>query len=415
MLQSLPVALGVRYLRAKKRSNFLSLMSFASILGIALGVMATITVISVMSGFQEELKNRILGMVAHATMSGVDGPMNNWEHALTVAKQHPEVQGAAPYVERESLLQGRRVYGALLKGIDPDQEAAVSKLPEYMKEGELQTLESKEFNILLGTELAMMLGVNVGDAVTVYVPEFKTTPVGVLPQTKRFTVSGIFEAGMQDYDAKLAIIHIGDAQRLMRMRQGVSGVRLKLDDMYAGWKVAREISSQLDDGFVQVRDWSRDHANFFRAIKMEKTAMFIVLSLIIAVAAFNVVSSLGMLVNDKQADIAILRTLGMTPKEIMNVFMIQGTLIGVVGAVIGVVGGILLTLNLGNIIGLIEKIFGVSLMPTDVYYITGFPTDLRASEVALIAFVALFLSVIATLYPAWRASRTDPAAALRYE
>lgn len=415
MLRSLPVAIGLRYTRAKRRTRFISFISLASMIGIAIGVMALITVISVMNGFETELRERILGMVAHATMSGVDGPMNEWQHALDVAKKHPDVLGAAPYVERESLLQGRRVQGALLRGIDPAYESEVSELSEHMKEGSVDALQSKQFNILLGTELAMILGVSVGDSVTVYVPEFQTTPVGVLPQTKRFTVSGIFEAGMQEYDAQLAVIHIADAQRLMRMRQGVSGVRLKLDDMYAGWRVAREISSQLDDGFVQVRDWSRDHANFFRAIKMEKTVMFIILSLIIAVAAFNLVSSLVMLVTDKQADIAILRTLGMTPKQVMGVFVTQGMIIGSIGSLLGVIGGILLTLNLHHVVHFLEATLGFSVMPADVYYITGVPTQLRLGDVSLIGVLALVLSILATLYPAWRASRTDPAAALRYE
>ena len=383
-------------------------------LGIAIGVTALITVISVMNGFEGELRQRILGMVAHATISGAGQPMADWAIAIDAAKRDPRVIGAAPYVEREAMLQGGRTQGALLRGIDPTQEPEVSELDAKMVKGEFGALQPGAFNIVLGSELALWLGVDVGDQVTVFVPEFRSTPVGVMPQMKRFTVVGLFTAGMQEYDRQLAIIHIGDGQRLLRMGEGVTGVRLKLRDMFDGWKVARDLSDHLGS-FYRIRDWSADHANFFRAIRMEKTVMFIILSLIIGVAAFNLVSSLVMLVTDKQADIAILRTLGMSPRSIMAVFVVQGSLIGIVGVILGLIGGLSLTINLQWVVKAIESLMGTELMPADVYYITGVPTELRQWDVVQITLVALCMSMLATVYPAWRAARTEPAAALRYE
>ena len=414
MFRPIELAIGLRYTRAKRRNHFISFISLASMLGIAIGVTALITVISVMNGLEGELRQRILGMVAHATISGAGQPMLDWTIAVDTAKKDPRVLGAAPYIEREAMLQGGRTQGALLRGIDPAQESEVSELNAKIVKGEFGALQSGAFNILLGSELALWLGVDVGDQVTVFVPEFRSTPVGVMPQMKRFTVVGLFTAGMQEYDRQLAVIHIGDAQRLLRMGEGVTGVRLKLRNMFDGWKVARDLSDHLGS-FYRIRDWSADHANFFRAIRMEKTVMFVILSLIIGVAAFNLVSSLVMLVTDKQADIAILRTLGMSPRSIMAVFVVQGSLIGVVGVILGLMGGVSLTLNLQWVVKAIEGLLGTELMPADVYYITGVPTELRHWDVLQITLVALCMSMLATLYPAWRAARTEPAAALRYE
>ncbi|MBK9494835.1 MAG: Lipoprotein-releasing system transmembrane protein LolE [Alphaproteobacteria bacterium ADurb.BinA280] len=414
MFRPIELAIGLRYTRAKRRNHFISFISLASMLGIAIGVTALITVISVMNGFEGELRQRILGMVAHATISGAGQPMADWAIAIDAAKRDPRVIGAAPYVEREAMLQGGRTQGALLRGIDPTQEPEVSELDAKMVKGEFGALQPGAFNIVLGSELALWLGVDVGDQVTVFVPEFRSTPVGVMPQMKRFTVVGLFTAGMQEYDRQLAIIHIGDGQRLLRMGEGVTGVRLKLRDMFDGWKVARDLSDHLGS-FYRIRDWSADHANFFRAIRMEKTVMFIILSLIIGVAAFNLVSSLVMLVTDKQADIAILRTLGMSPRSIMAVFVVQGSLIGIVGVILGLIGGLSLTINLQWVVKAIESLMGTELMPADVYYITGVPTELRQWDVVQITLVALCMSMLATVYPAWRAARTEPAAALRYE
>lgn len=415
MIRPLELAIGLRYTRAKRRNRFISFISLVSMLGISLGVVALIATISVMNGFESELRTRILGMVAHATISGVGEDMENWPHAVDVAKADPRVLGAAPYVERESLITGLRSQGALLRGIEPALEPSVSTLGEKMKAGSIDDLQPGAFRILIGTELAMMLGADIGDSITVLVPEARSTPVGVVPQMKRFTVAGIFEAGMQEYDMQLAIIHMGDAQRLLRMGEGVTGVRLKLNDMFQAWYVARDLADQIGE-YYRVRDWARDHTNFFRAIQMEKTVMFVILSLIVAVAAFNLVSSLIMLVTDKQADIAILRTLGFSPGSVMAVFVVQGVLIGVIGIAGGIVGGILLTKNLNHVMHFVERILGFELMPADIYYISGgVPTDLRADNILAIAGIAFVMCMIATLYPAWRASRTDPAAALRYE
>ena len=414
MFQPLSLAIGLRYLRAKRRNGFISFISLASILGIIIGVMALITTISVMSGFQEELRARILGMVAHATVEGIDGPLQNWPQAVAMAKKDPRVLGAAPYVEREAMLQAGRVQGAMIRGVLPDQEPNVSEIASKMKQGKLSDLQPGAYNIILGKELAMWLGVGVGDKVTVFVPELNTTPVGVLPKMRRFTVSGIFEAGAQEYDLGLAVIHLQDAQKLTRIGDGVTGVRLRLTDFWNAWPIARDLADKMQ-GMYEVRDWTRDHENFFRALKMEKTVMFVLLSLVIAIAAFNLVSSLVMLVQDKQSDIAILRTLGLSTGGVMRVFIVQGLVIGLVGISLGVVSGVLLSLNLTHIVKWIENLTGSELMPADVYYISGVPTVVEPSDIALVAGVSVVLCVLATLYPAWRASRTDPATALRYE
>ncbi len=414
MFQPLAIAIGLRYTRAKRRTRFISFISAVSMLGIALGVTALITVISVMNGFEQELRTRILGMVAHATVSGADGALADWPAAVREAESDPRVLGAAPYVEREAMLQAGRVQGALIRGVSPADEPKVSELADKMVEGRLDDLVPGGFGIIVGRDLSLVLGLRVGDPLTVFVPEFSTTPVGVLPQMKRFTVVGIFEAGAQEYDLGLAVIHLQDAQRLLRMGSDVTGVRLKLADMFQAWNVARDLATRMSEAF-RVRDWSRDHANFFRAIKTEKTVMFVILSLIVAVAAFNLVSSLVMLVTDKQADIAILRTLGLSPASVMAVFVVQGSLIGVIGIALGVAGGVALTLNLGHVVTGLERVLGFELMPADVYYITGVPTLLRSEDITTTALMAFVLCMLATLYPAWRASRTDPAAALRYE
>ena len=414
MFQPLTLAIGLRYTRAKRRNHFISFISAASMLGIAVGVTALITTLSVMNGFGDELRSRILGMVAHATISGAGEPLRDWSTAVDLAREDARVLGAAPFVEKEAMIQGLRNQGALLRGVDPALEPSVSELADKMVAGSLDDLVPGEFNIVLGKELAYYLGAGPGDYVTVYVPEFRTTPVGVLPQLKRFRVVGMFEAGMQDYDLGLAIIHLQDGQRLLRLGEGVTGVRLRLTDLFQAWNVAADLRDRMP-GFYSVRDWSSQHANMFRAIRTEKTVMFVILSLIVGVAAFNLVSSLVMLVQDKQADIAILRTLGMSPAQVMRVFMVQGSLIGVVGIALGLVGGVTLTLNLDVVVAAIETTFGFEVMPKDIYYITGVPTALYWSEVAMIAGVALVLCLLATIYPAWRAARTDPAAALRYE
>ena len=413
MFKPIPVAIGLRYLRAKRRNGFISFISLASILGIALGVAALITTLAVMSGFQREIRDRMLEMAAHATISADGAAMQNWRQAVAEAYRDPRVTGAAPYVEAEALITGPQRQPAIVRGVIPSEEGKVSVLAQKMTRGRLDQLTPGSFNIVLGSELALWLGVGVGDKVIV-TTDFQASPVGAIPQMKRFTVSGIFEAGYQEYDKGLAVANMQDMQRLMRMGDAATGVRLRLHDMDQSFAVARDLALRLR-GPYRVTDWQQDNANMFRALKLEKTMMAILLSLIIAMGAFNLVSSQVMLVTDKQADIAILRTLGLTPGGVMKVFMVQGSLIGVIGTIAGVVGGIVLTLNLEHILRAIERVFGVQLMPEDVYYITGLPTQLEASDVTIIAIVALAMAFIATLYPAWRASRTAPAEALRYE
>jgi lipoprotein-releasing system permease protein len=413
MFKPVPVAIGLRYLRAKRRNGFISFISMASILGIAIGVAALITTLAVMTGFQREIRDRMLQMAAHATITADGVPMENWRQAVAAAYEDPRVAGAAPYVETEALISGARRQPAVVRGVVPGEEGKVSVLGRKMVQGRLDQLAPGSFNIVLGSELATWLGVGVGDSVIV-TTSFQSTPMGGIPQLKRFTVSGIFEAGYQEYDKGLAVTNLQDIQRVTRMGDGVTGVRLRLHDMDLAFEVARDLALRLS-GPYRVSDWTRDNANMFRALKMEKTVMAILLSLIIAMGAFNLVSSQVMLVTDKQADIAILRTLGLSPGGVMGVFVVQGSLIGVIGTALGVIGGIVLTLNLDHILDAIEAVLGVQLLPEDVYYITGLPTELRTEDVCVIAAVALAMALLATIYPAWRASRTPPAEALRYE
>ncbi len=413
MFKPVPVAIGLRYLRAKRRNGFISFISLASILGIALGVTVLITTMAVMSGFQKEIRDRLLQFAAHATVVADGVPMQDWQHALDVAAADPRVAGAAPFIETQALLSGPRKQPAMVRGIVPALEDQVSVLSEKMKRGSATSLADGSYNILLGQELALWLGVDVGDQVTVMLPEFQGSPMGAMPRYKRFTVSGVFEAGYNDIDRGLAVVHMADLQRVLRM-DGASGVRLMLHDMNQAYEVARDLALKLP-GYYRVSDWTRENANLYQSLKMEKTVMGILLSLIILMGAFTLVNSQVMLVTDKQADIAILRTLGLTPGGVMQVFMVQGTLIGIIGTVLGFIGGVTLTWNLERILDGIEALFNVTLLPEDVYYITGLPTDMQTNDVVLTLVVALVMSFLATLYPAWRAARTQPAEALRYE
>ncbi len=414
MIRPLELFIGLRYTRAKRRNHFISFISMVSMLGIALGVTALITVISVMNGFEGELRARILGMVSHATVAGVGDGLEDWAGALKAAKTTPHVIGAAPYIEREAMLQGGRVSGAILRGVDPVLEREVSEIADRVVEGSWEALKPGEYGIVLGRELALWAGAELGGDVLVYAPQVRATPAGVLPQMRRFKVVGIFEAGMQEYDRGMAMIHVVDAGKLFRMGDKVTGVRLKLDDMFKSKQVAASLADRLG-GFYRVSDWTREHANFFRAIQTEKSVMFIILSLIVAVAAFNLVSSLVMLVTDKQSDIAILRTLGLSPRSVMGVFVVQGTLIGLIGIALGTLGGVLLAENVTRVMRVLESVFGFELMPADIYYISALPSDLRFDDVSTIVGLAMVMCLIATLYPAWRAARTHPVEALRYE
>jgi lipoprotein-releasing system permease protein len=416
MFRPLELFIGTRYIRAKRRNHFISFISVVSMLGLVIGITALITVISVMNGFDSELRARILGFVSQATISGVGESMPNWQQAMAVAERNPHVQGAAPYVEREAFLVGNAAsQGAIVRGILPALEPKVTDIGSKMIAGKLSALEPGTWGIVLGRDLALQLGVNVGDKLVVYVPPTASsvTPIGVVPRLKRFTVVGVFEAGMQEYDSGLAIVNLDDAEKLYQM-SGPSGIRLKLDDLFNANRVAATLADQLGPAYV-ARGWMQQHANFFKAIAMEKIVMFVILSLIVAVAAFNLVSSLVMLVTDKQSDIAILRTLGATPRSIMGVFMIQGMLIGIIGIVIGVVCGVALAINVPAIVDWIQNVTGYVFLPESVYYINNVPSRLEWGNVAWITGMAFVFSLLATIYPAWRASRTQPAEALRYE
>jgi lipoprotein-releasing system permease protein len=415
MFKPLEVYVGLRYTRAKRRNHFISFISFSSMLGIALGVTALITVLSVMNGFEKELRERILGMASHATVSRFRGALHDWPAVAERARQHPRVAGVAPYVQGEAMLtRGRYVRGALVQGVLPELEPEVSDIDKYMIAGGLDSLRPGKFNVILGNGLAAALGVGIGDKVTVVAPKATSTPAGILPRLRRFTVTGIFEVKHGQYDNQLAVVHVDDAARLFQLNGGITGLRLKLDDMFLAPAVGRELAADLP-GTYWVRDWTQYHANFFRALKTEKTVMFVILTLIVAVAAFNIVSALIMVVTDKESDIAILRTLGVTPGSVMLIFIVQGTLIGLIGTLLGMVGGVLLADNVETLVPAIEALFDTKFLSPDVYYISDVPSDMRWSDVGLITFVAFLMSIAATIYPAWRASRTQPAEALRYE
>jgi lipoprotein-releasing system permease protein len=377
-------------------------------------VAALITTLAVMSGFQREIRDRMLEMAAHATISADGGAMQNWREAVAEAYRDPRVAGAAPYIEKEALLQGPRNQPAIVRGVIPAEEGKVSVLADKMVRGRLDQLAPGSFNIVLGSELAIWLGVGVGDHVIVTTSDFRTTPLGAIPQLKRFTVSGIFEAGYQEYDKGLAVANFEDMQRVLRMGDAATGVRLRLHDMDQSFDVARDLALRLR-GPYRVTDWQQDNVNMFRALKLEKTMIGILLSLIILMGAFSLLNSQVMLVTDKLADIAILRTLGLTPRGVMGIFTVQGTVIGLIGTLVGVLAGVALTLNLDHVLHAIESVFRVQLIPEDVYYITGLPTQLEPSDVTIIACVALAMAFRATLYPACRATRTAPAEALRSE
>ena len=407
--------IGLRYTRAKRRNHFISFISLISMLGIALGVAALIVVLSVMNGFQTELRGRILAVVSHVQISGADGEMSNWEAVARDAEKLPEVRGAAPYVQAQGMLSfGSSVRGAMVRGIIPDEEKKVADFGTHMKEGSIDSLQPDAFNIVLGSELARALGVFPGDKVTLIAPQGVVTPAGVVPRLKTFTVSGLFEVGMFEYDSGLALIRLEDAQKLYRMDDRVSGVRLKLDDLFRAPWVVRELAQTLKVP-AYISDWTRSHANFFRAVQIEKNMMFIILSLIVAVAAFNIVSTLVMAVTDKQADIAILRTLGASPRSVMKIFIVQGALIGFIGLGLGVLGGVTLALNIDVVVPFIERLLGTQLFSKEVYYINSLPSELQWKDVVTITAVSFVLSLVATLYPSWRASRINPAEALRYE
>jgi lipoprotein-releasing system permease protein len=406
---------GLRYTRAKRRNHFISFISLISMSGIALGVAALIVVLSVMNGFQKELRTRILGVASHIQLSGGGGEMGNWPKVAEQSARHPAVLAAAPYVSAQGMLSfDQTVRGVLVRGVLPDLEEKVADFNRHMHGGNMQALKPGEFGVVLGGELARALQVHAGDKVTLIAPQGLVTPAAILPRLKQFKVVGVFEVGMYEYDSGLALIHLADAQALYRMDDRVSGVRLKIEDLFQAQRVSRELL-QLVDADVYISDWTRSHANFFRAVQIEKNVMFIILLLIVAVAAFNIVSTLVMAVTDKESDIAILRTLGASPRSIMQIFIVQGALIGAIGLALGVAGGVALALNVDVVVPFIEKLIGTQFLAKEVYYISELPSDLQWRDVATIASVSFVLTLLATLYPSWRASRVNPAEALRYE
>ena len=415
MYKPLSAFIGLRYLRAKRQNHFISFISLTSMLGIALGVTTLITVISVMNGFEKELRARILGAISHATIQPLEKPLDNWREVISHVNERDDVIASAPYIEVGAWLQSNGSSAALVRGVAPDYEATVSDVATSMVSGSLEDLRSGDYSIVLGIGLAVRLRVGLGDKVTIIAPRLKASPFGASPLMRRFTVVGMFEFGEHENDTGLAMVHIEDAARLLRMPEdSIGGIRLKLEDLDSAWWVAREISTQLD-GAYRVRDWSQERGNLFQAVRTEKTVMWVILSLIIAVAAFNIISMLVMVVTDKQSDIAILKTMGAHAGTIMRVFVVQGSLIGIIGTALGVVGGILLAQNIAALMPFLERVFGFSLFPADIYYITELPTDLRRADVFGFAMMSLVMSLLSTLYPAWRASKTDPAEALRYE
>ena len=415
MFQPKELYIGLRYIRAKRRSHFVSFIAFISIAGVALGVFALIVVLSVMNGFGNELRDRTLSMTSHATISGYDGYLNDWPLAMEKVMLNKEVVAAAPYIKKEIMLtNGRRVSGSIVHGIRPEMENKVSLVGSKMISGKLTDLKSGEYGLIVGRELANSLGIYEGDRVTVITPQASITAVGVMPRLRRFRVVGVFEVGMHQYDASMAYMHIDDAAKLFSYEDKVNGVRLKLTDLFEAPRITHELEKEFGDDYW-VSDWSSQHKNFFRALQTEKTVMFIILLMMVSVAALNIVSTLMMTVTDKESDIAILRALGMRPSSVMIIFIIQGAFIGLMGTLIGVGAGVPVALHVFEIVSWLEQLFNTDFLPSDVYYISDIVAEVKVSEVITYALSAFSVTILATIYPAWRASKTLPAEALRYE
>jgi lipoprotein-releasing system permease protein len=416
MFRPLPFFIGVRYTRARRRSLFVSFISLTSIIGLALGVLVMIVVLSVMNGFDREMRDRVLGMVPHATLDSTT-PIKDWRTIGEGLLRHPQVAAIAPFTQMQGLLTNNgQVQKVLVNAIDPVEEAKVSIIGDYFREGSLDSLQAGGFGILIGDLAAKKLGLAIGDKVTFVAPEVAVTPAGMFPRMKRFTVVGIFHVGAGEIDGHVVMAHVQDAGRLLRLKPGeVQGIRLKLHDLFQAPQVAWELATLLREQDFYARDWTRTHGNLYQAIRMEKTMIGLLLLLIVAVAAFNIISTLVMVVTDKKSDIAILRTLGATPRQIMATFMVQGSVIGIVGTLVGGMLGVLAALNVSAAIKGLESLLGIQFLNAEVYFIDYLPSQVQGSDVALVCGAALVLSFLATLYPAWRAARTQPAEALRYE
>ena len=415
MFRPIEVHIGLRYTKARRRNNFISIFSLISIVGITLGVLVMITVLSVMNGFQKEVRERILGAASHITIKGTDGKLDDWHEVMSSVEKNPEVIGSAPYIRTEGMLtNGQYVSAAFVRGIDPALEPSVSDVEKGILLGDFADLKAGDFKIYLGKYLARALGVYLGDKITMVTPQAAVTPAGILPRLKRFTVGGIFETGHNQYDSGLAIIHISDAAKLMRMGKDVTGVRVKIKDIFEAPRISLQLVEQLPGGYL-VNDWTKLHENFFRAVQTEKRIMSIILILIIIIAAFNIIAMMVMTVTEKQSDIAILRTLGSTPFRITWIFITQGLIIGLVGIVLGVIGGVTLSLNIDTIVPAIESLFNVQFLSPDVYLISELPSDLQWSDVTAISLASFIVTIIFTVIPASRAAYVQPAEALRYE
>jgi len=414
MFRPLSIFIGIRYTGAKRRNHFISFISMTSMIGLALGVLAMIVVLSVMNVFQKEMSTRILGMVPHASIAGAQ-PLNDWQVVADAARQHPEVVAAVPFAELEGMLSVRGAMQPVqLHGVDPALEPQVSIIDQHMQKGRLSDLREGDFGVVIGEITARRFQLGVGDKLALIVPELSSVPGGISPRMQRLNVVGIFKVGAE-LDSSLALIHVADAAYIQRMQPGqVQSVRLKLKDLYQAPQVAAQVVSELGQGYVS-SDWTLTQGSLFSAMKMEKTMIGLLLLLIVAVAAFNIIATLIMVVADKGADIAILRTLGATPGQIMGIFMVQGTVIGVIGTLVGAVLGIFAALNVSQLVGWIERLSGQQVMSSDVYFISNLPSELLLSDVVLICGAAFTLSFLATVYPSWRAARIQPADALRYE
>ena len=415
MFRPFSLFVGLRYTRSRRRNHFISFISLISTLGIALGVVVLITVLSVMNGFHKEVRERILGMASHGDIQALNGRMSDWGQAMRLAGEHPRVLGAAPYVEGQAMLsRGRDVAGAVIRGIDPALEPDVVDVAEHLVAGALTDLEAGQYRIILGRELAGTLGASVGDKVTVVVPQITVTVAGSLPRMKRFTVVGLFEVGMGEYDRGIALVHRDDAAVLQRLGDAVTGVRIRIDDVWQARQVGFELAEALE-GRYRVLNWTDYHRNFFAALKMEKRMMGLLLFFIVVIAAFNIVSTLVMMVVDKQSDIAILKTFGATPGQVMRVFIVQGATLGAIGTAVGVAAGTALALNIEPAVATVEKAFGIRFIDPSIYYIAKLPSDVQPADILMVGVGAFALSLLMTLAPAWRAYRTQPADALRYE
>jgi lipoprotein-releasing system permease protein len=415
MFKPLIFYIGLRYTRAERRTQFISFVTLASVLGIALSVVALITVLSVMNGFVEQISARMLSMTAHATITGRYGQLDNWQELDQKLAGTPHVQGAAPFITGQVMINAdRRVSGTVLTGVLPASEANVSEVAGHMTSGKLSDLAPGEYGIVLGEELANYLGVMTGDKITLISPQVNSTPAGVVPRMRRFTIVGTFKVGMFEYDRNMAFVHMDDAAKLFRLDSTVSALRIKLDNLLNAPEITQELAQKFQADYI-VSDWTKAHDNFFQAIKMEKRVMSIILLLMVAVAAFNIVSTLIMVVTDKRGDIAILKTQGLTSGSVMGIFMVLGTVIGLVGTLLGVIGGVLLAWNIADIIKTVEDTFGIKFLSAQVYYISDLPSKLIWTDVYVIAGMAFLLSLLATIYPAWQASKVNPAEVLRYE